>query len=106
MAGMLGGAGVNALTLPYICYNKRKEDPARQMLRSIEKIWDEPVVVHLGNHPANNNTLEKREKQLKEGGNPFIDSESWHTFLDDLKTKTKKIMADNETLEKEISEML
>jgi hypothetical protein len=36
------------------------------MLSSIDKIWNEPVVVHIGNHPYNNHTLEKRAKQLAE----------------------------------------
>jgi metallo-beta-lactamase class B len=103
LAGMFGGAGVNALTLPYIYYNERTEDPTHQMLSSIEKIWDEPVFVHLGNHPGNNKTLQKREQQLKEGGNPFIAPDSWHTFLSELKAKTEKIIEDNENLEKEIS---
>ena len=104
LAGMLGGAGVNALTLPYIYHNERTEDPTQQMLRSIEKIWNEPVVVHLGNHPGNNKTLQKREQQLKEGGNPFISPDSWRTFLTELREKVEKIIIDNENLEKEISE--
>ena len=73
------------------------------MLRSIKKVWDKPVTIHLGNHPGNNDTLGKRQKQIEEGGNPFIDSESWHNFLTGLKTRTEKIIADNEALEKEIS---
>lgn len=103
LAGMLGGAGTNALTLPYICCNKRIEDPTQQMLRSIEKIWDEPVVVHLGNHPSNNKTLQKREKQLKEGGNPFVAPQSWHDFLEELRMRVEKIIIENENLEKEIN---
>lgn len=106
LAGMFGGAGVNALTLPYICYNERNEVPAQQMLRSIEKIWNEPVVVHLGNHPHNNKTLQKREQQLKEGGNPFIAPDSWHTFLDELRGKAEKIIVDNKNLEKEINDII
>ena len=106
LAGMLGGAGTNALTLPYICRNKRKEDPTQQMLRSIEKIWNEPVVVHLGNHPSNNKTLQKREQQINEGGNPFVAPDSWHEFLDELRNNVEKIIIDNENLEKEISELV
>jgi len=105
LAGMYGGAGVNAISLPYLYYNKMGLDSPQKMLDSIEKIWDEPVVVHIGNHPYNNRTLEKRRKQLKEGGNPFIDPESWHTFLTELKGKIKKVIAQNEALEKEIQEL-
>ena len=104
LAGMMGGAGTNALTLPYVCRNKRKTDPAKDMLLSIEKIWNEPVEIHLGNHPSNNQTLQKRETQLAEGGNPFISPDSWHSFLTKLKATAQKIMADNEALEKEIKE--
>lgn len=106
LAGMFGGVGVNALTLPYLCHNQRIGDPAEDMLRSIEKIWDEPVEVHLGNHPANNGTFEKRNLQIKEGGNPFINPDSWHNFLLDLKARVKNVMAENEKAEKEISEII
>ncbi len=104
LAGMFGGVGVNALRLPYVYYNERTGDPAKEMLRSIEKIRKEPVVVHLGNHPNNNRTLEKRRKQLQEGGNPFIAPCSWHDFLDELKGNVEAVMQENEELEKEISE--
>ena len=63
------------------------------------------MVVHLGNHPYNNKTLQKREKQQKEGGNPFIAPESWHDFLGELKTKVEQIITDNENLEKELSNL-
>lgn len=101
-AGMYGGAGINAITLPYIAHNERSEDCAKQMLDSVEKIWNEPVTVHIGNHPYNNKTFEKREKQLKEGGNPFMDSESWHGFLSEMKVKIKKVIAENEELKKKL----
>lgn len=105
LAGLFGGAGVNALRLPYICYNEDPKDCPEQMLRSIEKIWNEPVVVHLGNHPYNSCTFEKREKQLKEGGNPFIAPDSWHTFLAEQREKVEKIIIDNENMEKEIEDL-
>ena len=106
LAGMFGGAGINAITLPYLCRNRRSRDCDEQMLASIEMIYNEPVVVHLGNHPYNNHTLEKREKQLKEGGNPFIAPDSWHNFLDEMKVKINKIIADNKEMEKEISKLV
>ena len=102
LAGMYGGAGVNAISLPYIHYNEAPEDSAQQMLESIDKVYNEPVVVHIGNHPHNNQTLEKREKQLLEGGNPFIAPDSWRGFLDNLKVKVKKTIKDNEELKKEL----
>ena len=104
LAGLYGGAGTNALTLPYICYNEDPEDCPQQMLDSIKKIWDEPVVVHLGNHPGNNKTLEKREQQIKEGGNPFVAPNSWHEFLSGLKARVQKIIKDNEAIKAEMAE--
>lgn len=104
LAGMYGGAGVNAVTLANICYNEAPEDSAQQMLASIEKVWNEPVTVHIGNHPYNNKTMEKRQKQLIDGGNPFIAPESWHEFLGGLRTRIETIIKDNEELEKELSE--
>ncbi len=101
LAGAFGGAGVNAITLPYIHYNDSPLDCAQEMLRSIDKVWDEPVTVHLGNHPGNNKTLQKREKQLKEGGNPFIAPESWHKFLSDLKLQIEEKIRLNEEMMKD-----
>ena len=103
LAGMYGGAGVNAISLPYIHYNEAPRDSAVQMLASIEAVYNEPVTVHIGNHPHNNRTLEKRERQLREGGNPFIAPGSWREFLDDLRGKVQKVIKDNEELEKAIS---
>ena len=100
LAGMYGGAGINAITLPYIHHNKAPLDSAHQMLRSIERIYNEPVSVHLGNHPYNNHTLEKRQQQIEEGGNPFIAPDSWRNFLDAQREKTLKIIKDNEEIEK------
>lgn len=98
LAGLFGGIGTNALTLPFTRYDEEDVDRPRQILESIEKIKDEKVVVHLGNHPDNNNTLGKREKQIKEGGNPFIDPESWRNMLTGLKETALRIAKDNETL--------
>lgn len=105
LAGMFGGAGINAISLPYMVYFERCDDCPQQMLSSIEKIWNEPVIVHIGNHPGNNNTIEKRTKQLNEGGNPFIDPNSWQSFLCELKNKIHKVIADNEELKKEIIDL-
>lgn len=105
LAGMFGGAGVNAIRLPYICHNESPEDCPQQMLRSIEKVWDEDVVVHLGNHPHNNQTIGKREQQLNEGGNPFVAPESWHNFLTWLKGRVEMVIEENEALKKEMAEL-
>jgi metallo-beta-lactamase class B len=101
LAGLYGGAGINALKLPYLLYHKLPLDMAQRMVASLDCVKAEPVVVHLGNHPYNNHTLEKREKQLKEGGNPFIDPESWPSFVEDIRQKSLKVAEENAELEKQ-----
>ena len=93
---MYGGAGINAISLPYIHRNQRSADCPKEMLASIDLVYNEPVVVHIGNHPYNSLTLEKRAKQLAEGGNPFIAPDSWHNFLDGLRAKIKGVIAEKE----------
>lgn len=94
-AGLFGGAGVSAMRLPSMLHYELPLDMPQRMLASIDRIQDEPVDIHLGNHPHNNNTVKRRQKQLAEGGNPFIKSTSWRTFLTDLRQKTEKIIAEN-----------
>jgi metallo-beta-lactamase class B len=100
--GLFGGAGTNALTLKYIYKKNLPRDCAEQMLESIEKLRGERVEIHLGNHPGNNHTLERREKQMLEGGNPFIDESSWGEFLDSLEKKVHTIIDENQRLEAEL----
>ena len=71
---------------------------AQRMVASLDRVKDEPVVVHLGNHPYNSHTLEKRERQLKEGGNPFVDASTWPEFVADIRQKSLKIMEENAEL--------
>lgn len=105
LAGMFGGAGLSAIMAPAIVALNRRRDCAHQMLSSVEKLLEEPVVVHLGNHPQNNATLEKRNRQLKEGGNPFIAPDSWRKFLTAQKTKVERIIADNEEIKKQLGDL-
>lgn len=98
LAGQFGGAGINALKLPYMLHYELPLDMPQRMVDSMDRIKDEPVVVHLGNHPYNSHTLEKRERQLQEGGNPFVDITSWPEFVADIRKKSLKIMEDNKEL--------
>ena len=98
LAGLFGGAGTNALTLPYMLHDQLPLDMAHRMIASLDRIKDEPVAVHLGNHPGNNRTLQKRELQLKEGGNPFVDASSWLEFVTSLRQNSLKIIAENAEL--------
>ena len=104
LAGTFGGVGINAVSLPYLVHDERNYDAAEQMLSSIERLRKEPVVVHLGNHPQNNGTFAKREKQLEEGGNPFIAPESWINMLNGLESAIKNIAKENKELIKSLTD--
>lgn len=102
-AGLLGGVGHMQVALPYLLYYGLPQDMPQRMLASLEQMEKEQVDIHLGNHPANNHTLEKREKQLREGGNPFIDPESWGKFICETREIFQKIIVDNAELAKQHS---
>ena len=98
LAGQYGGAGVAALKLPYALHYQLPLDMAQRMVDSLDRVKDMPVAVHLGNHPYNSHTLEKRERQLNEGGNPFVDTSTWMEFVADIRQKSLKIMEENAEL--------
>lgn len=100
LAGMFGGAGLGALTLSQIQYCEFPPEQPQIMLHSIERIQNEPVSVWLGNHPGNNSTLEKRAKQLAEGGNPFIEETAWNDFMTGMHRVVEDIIVKNREEEK------
>ena len=102
VAATFGGAGLGALTLPHICYNEFPENLPEMMLESIDRVIDEKVDLVLGNHPGNNNVIANCEKQLAEGGNPFVNSERWRTFLVNLRESVKTKIEENKAMEKEL----
>ena len=101
LAGLMGGAGTGAITLDYMMTLGLPLDMPQRMLASLDKLEQEPVTIHLGNHPGNNQTLQKRARQLEEGGNPFVDAGSWKQFLEGMRTSTLKIIAGNEKKQQE-----
>lgn len=81
-AGYFGGVGLLTANRAYNRHFGLPEDLPEQMLRTVEKLWLEPVDITLGNHPAQNNTLEKRQWMLDHPGeNPFLTPEAWHELL-------------------------
>lgn len=101
LAGQFGGAGINALKLPFMLHFELPLDMPQRMIESLDMIKDEPVEVQLGNHPYNSKTLQKRARQLKEGGNPFVDPTTWPEFVADIRNKSLKIMEENKILAQE-----
>lgn len=94
-AGMFGGAGFITL---YKEYFLRYGIPDQQavFLESIRRIRQQPVDIVLGNHPAPNRILEKREKMLADpaGPNPFIDPSDWGRYLERLEQEFLQFRAD------------
>ena len=79
-AGMFGGGGLNTMTSAYL---KKYGLPAtlrRDFLAGIDRILDEKVEVHVGNHLGDNGHMEKLARM---GGdeNPFLDGSTWRPFL-------------------------
>lgn len=80
--GYFGGVGLLTANRGYSRHYGLTEDLPRQMLKTVEKLWREPVDIVLGNHPGQNNTLGKRDWMLAHPGeNPFVDAEGWHALL-------------------------
>ena len=62
-------------------------------LESIEKVWDEPVDLMLGNHPFHSDEYQKHQRQLAGEQDPFIDPAEWHRFLTELRAGFKAFLA-------------
>ena len=82
-AGYMGGVGL--LTV-YRDFNRKFDLPLNksQMLAdTLEKLKAYHVDIMLGNHPAQNRTLEKRQWMLEHPGeNDFLDPDAWLQFLE------------------------
>lgn len=86
-AGYFGGTGMLGMYQDFCRKFGLPLDLCQQMKRTIEKLRAYPVDIMLGNHPAQNRTLEKRAHMLETGENPFLDSDAWIQFLDALEER-------------------
>ena len=79
-AGLFGGAGLNTLYRAYLEEYHLPFSYRTDFLASIDKVLDEAVEIHIGNHLGDNH---HKKKMALLGGdtNPFIDPTSWRTFL-------------------------
>jgi metallo-beta-lactamase class B len=91
-AGLFGGVGFNTLHREFIARYGNTHSPD-EFLESLAKVRYETVDITLGNHAAQNHTVEKREAMLKNptGPNPFIDRGEWGRFIDDLAARLRQI---------------
>lgn len=100
--GIYGGAGFVTLSEKYVEESGVPKNIRDIFLESIDKVWDEKVDIMLGNHPFHNDTFEKHERALKEGGTPFIDPTEWKGFLQELRDRYKAFL---KLTDKQVEEM-
>ena len=85
--GIYGGSGFISLSDEEIAECGLTPEIRKDFARSIDKVWDEPVDIMLGNHPFHNDTMRKRRELLAGNPDAFVDPTEWHRFLQDLKDK-------------------
>ena len=85
--GIYGGAGFVSLSRAALERNGQSISLQQDFLDSIDKVWNEPVDIMLGNHPFHNDIYFKRERFLAGEEDAFIDPGEWHRYLNELRTK-------------------
>ena len=80
-AGMFGGGGLLSMSRKYLDKYGLPISLREDFLNSIDKVYDERVEVHLGNHLGDNKHREKI-KEILNGVNSFLDGSTWKWFLD------------------------
>jgi metallo-beta-lactamase class B len=101
--GLYGGAGFVTLSPKWIEEQGGNLDETRKMfLESINKVWDEPVDIMLGNHPFHSDILAKNKRKIAGEKNAFIDPTEWKRFLQELKDRFTEF---SKMTQEEIDEM-
>lgn len=93
-AGLFGGAGLNSLTAEYLTRYGIPLSMREFFLQSIDKILDEPVEFHIGNHLSDNGFHEKR-LHVGEAENPFLSGKTYRPFLETRKQQAIKAFAED-----------
>lgn len=83
--GIYGGAGYSGLTPERIQDCGYPPSIQEEFLRSIEKVWDEPVDITLGNHPFHNDIYLKECRRRAGEADSFVDRGEWQRFLTQLR---------------------
>ena len=83
-AGYFGGYGFITLGREYLTFCGDPDLTMRQtFMQSLQKVRNEKVDIFLGNHPADNQTIEKRQYMLAHPGeNPFLDPNAFGKKID------------------------
>lgn len=94
-AGMFGGGGLNTMSRAYLEKYDIPMSIRQDYLHSIDKVFNELVEVHLGNHLGDNRHSDKLER-VGQGPNPFIDTTTWQRLLTNKRAEAiKKFEEDN-----------
>ncbi len=80
-AGMFGGGGLNTMSSDYLKKYGLPPSLRHDFLASIDRVMDERVEVHVGNHLGDNGHLDKLARMGGEE-NPFLDGSTWKPFLE------------------------
>lgn len=92
-AGMFGGAGLNSMALAYLDKYGLPHSLREEFIKGLDRVYDETVEVHLGNHLGDNWHFDKLAK-LPCDENPFVDTTTWQRFL---RTRREAALAHFET---------
>lgn len=91
-AGMFGGAGLNTLTADYLTRHSLPMSMRETFLKSIDKILDEPVELHVGNHLSDND-FHNKILHLGKENNPFLTGKTYRSFLNKRKQQALETFA-------------
>ena len=95
-AGLFGGVGFISLYKGFLENFGFDMSIRDEFSKTIEKLLPRKVDITLGNHPAQNKTIQKREQMLANPEeNPFIDPDEWQSFLTDLKESYRKLLKED-----------
>lgn len=83
--GIYGGAGFGSVSKSALIRSGLPLSMQQTFLDSIDKVWDEPVDLMLGNHPFHNDVYQKYLRRCRGESDPFIDPSEWHRFLQELR---------------------
>lgn len=92
LAGMFGGAGLNTLSDEFFAAHPHFPKTMRELyVQSIDKILNEPVEIHLGNHLGDNNGKEKM-LHADDPVNPYLAENTWRPFLLKRRTQVEQLI--------------
>lgn len=84
--GIYGGAGFGALSEEGLKQAEMPKEMQTEFLVSVDKVWEEPVDLMLGNHPFHSDIYQKHVREMRGEKDPFIDPEEWQRFLTEIRT--------------------